>query len=488
MGDNAIIFQVLGGLALLFFFFLTYMNTKTWHWLHVTMMFFVLCSAVAFMVFAAMELRTRTTWMERVAKLEKDLETKEASARLLLDGPDNEVTPQTPSVKSLTAELSRVLVDRGRVWRDAVPTVNPDRTITLAMVGPAADPAGVPPLDPTAPAPAAPQGTPQKHNIEAKTVLHAFKEYPNAEGVKTPRFYLGQFNVISATETAITVAPALPLTNEQLAQASRGDSTWVLYETAPVDAHSPFVGLDRAALTAIFPQAELGLDAARYDAFINEYLRDGQPAEPNDPPENVWLEVKFLKSHEVPVDAVTELNTVDAPPFDNEGQAQLSRLRRGEPVKFKPGDVGVFDRATADQLVADGIAGEPKPIYRRRLNDYEFAFNAIHRRMVALDQRVKDLNRDIATIKDAEARSQSQITAQTEAVTKLNADIAKVTYERDELAKYTTALEARVNEVKNALSKLYAQNRALSRELAAITARLTEEADRRTREATAMAQ
>jgi hypothetical protein len=230
------------------------------------------------------------------------------------------------------------------------------------------------------------------------------------------------------------------------------------------------------------------LDAARYDAFINEYLRDGQPAEPNDPPENVWLEVKFLKSHEVPVDAVTELNTVDAPPFDNEGQAQLSRLRRGEPVKFKPGDVGVFDRATADQLVADGIAGEPKPIYRRRLNDYEFAFNAIHRRMVALDQRVKDLNRDIATIKDAEARSQSQITAQTEAVTKLNADIAKVTYERDELAKYTTALEARVNEVKNALSKLYAQNRALSRELAAITARLTEEADRRTREATAMAQ
>ncbi len=490
MSDYAIIFQVLGGLGLLFFFFLTYMNTKTWRWPHVTMMFFVLCAAVTFMVFAALELKTRTTHMERAAKLEADLESKEKANRLLLRGPENEATPVTPSVTSLRAELGRVIVDRGRVWRDAVPTMNPDRTITLAMTGPALDPAGVPPLDPTAPAPAAPAagGAPEKHNIEPKTVLHAFKEYPNAEGLKTPRYYLGEFNVTAATDTTITIVPSRPLTNDQLAAAARGDSTWVLYETAPVDAHAPFEGLEEAELTQLFPQQDLGLDATKYRAFLDQYLKDGKPADANDPPENVWLEVKFLKSHEVPVDSVQPINTVDAQPFDNDGQAQLSRLRRGEPVKFQPGDVGVFDRATADQLVADGIAGEPKPIYRRRLNDYEFAFNAIHRRMLALDQRMKDMNRDIATVRDAGARSQSQITAQTEAVEKLNADIAKVNYERDELTKYATALEGRVNEVKSSLSKLYAQNRALSRELASISSRIMEEAERRAREATAMTQ
>ena len=42
---------------------------------------------------------------------------------------------------------------------------------------------------------------------------------------------------------------------------------------------------------------------------------------------------------------------------------------------------------------------QPQPIFRRRLNDYDFAFNAIHQRMLALDQRMKDLGRDIATIK-----------------------------------------------------------------------------------------
>ena len=139
-------------------------------------------------------------------------------------------------------------------------------------------------------------------------------------------------------------------------------------------------------------------------------------------------------------------------------------------------------------MAADGTVGEARPIFRRRLNDYELSFNTIHRRMVALDQRMKDMTRDIATVKEAGERSQSQIATQTDAVAKLNADITKVTYERDELTKYSASLEGRVNEVKSGLSKLYAQNRALSRELAAISARLTEEADRRTREATAMAQ
>lgn len=488
MSDFAIIFQVVGVLALLFFFFLTYMNTKTWRWVHVTMMFFVLAATVTFMVFAALELKTRTTWMEKVTKLDKDLDTREQANELLLRG-NPTANPPPPSVISVREELGRTIVDRGRVWRDCVPTINPDRTINLAMGGPMADPNAIPPLDPAvAPAPAAPAAPAKKHNITPKTVVHVFKEYPNPEGIKVPRFYLGEFNVTAATDTVVTILPSIPLSPEQAAEAGRGDATWVLYETAPVDSHAPFAGLSEEALKAIFPQAQLGIqDPAKYQAFIEQYARDGSPARADDPPENVWIQVKFLKSHEVSVDSVQPINTVDGQPFDSEGQAQLSRLRRGEPVKFQPGDSGIFDRATADDLIAQGIAGEPQPIFRRRLNDYEFAFNTIHRQMLALDQRVKDLNRDIASIRAANEKAETQITAQTEAIDKLNADITKATYERDELTKYVTALNSRVEEVRTALSKLYSQNRSLSRELAEITARLMEDADRRTREATAMA-
>jgi hypothetical protein len=493
MGDSAIIFQVLGVIGLLFFFFLTFMNTKTWHWLHVTMMFFVLAAAATFMVFAALELKTRTTWMSKADKLEKDLETKVQANETLLRGPGNEVDAKTPSVISVREELGRVIVDRGRVWRGGQATINPDRTITVALGAPVADPAAVPAVDasgapvPT-PAPAAAQGAPQKHNIEAKTVLHVFKEYRNDEGIKIPRFYLGQFHVTAANEGSVTMLPVIPPSPEQAAEIGRADATWALYETAPVDSHEPFAGLGEDELRAIFPQQQLGLNAEQYNAFIRRYVRDGQAAEANDPPENVWVRVKFLKPHEVVVDSVQPINNVDVQPFDNEGQAQLSRLRRGKPVEFKPGDVGLFDRATADELIAQGIAGEPEPIFRRRLNDYEFSFNTLHRRMLALDQQMKDLNRDIATIKDGTTKAQTQIAARTETIDKLTADVAKVTFERDELTKYAGSLEGRVREVQSALSKLYAQNRALSRELSAISSRLKEEADRRAREATAMAQ
>ncbi len=73
--DNALIFQILGVLAVLFFIFITYMNTKTWHWPHVTFMFLVLPAAATAMVYSAMSLKTRAVWMTKAKALEPELET-----------------------------------------------------------------------------------------------------------------------------------------------------------------------------------------------------------------------------------------------------------------------------------------------------------------------------------------------------------------------------------------------------------------------------
>jgi len=72
MSEYVIIFQVLAALVALFFIFLTYMNTKTWRWLHVTMTFFVFGAAVAFCFYAAMALKTRAAWIKLHADLEKE--------------------------------------------------------------------------------------------------------------------------------------------------------------------------------------------------------------------------------------------------------------------------------------------------------------------------------------------------------------------------------------------------------------------------------
>src|SRR5439155_26755155 len=77
------------------------------------------------------------------------------------------------------------------------------------------------------------------------------------------------------------------------------------------------------------PQQLFGLPPDQYQKLIQSYVRDGGPADDNDPPENVWYEVKFLQTYAVPVDAPM-LNSVDAEPFNAEGQAVLQRLRRAK--------------------------------------------------------------------------------------------------------------------------------------------------------------
>jgi hypothetical protein len=69
---------------------------------------------------------------------------------------------------------------------------------------------------------------------------------------------------------------------------------------------------------------------------------------------------------------------------------------------------------------------------------------------------------------------------------KLKADLEKIkTFELPELTKYADQLAARLAAVQAELSGLYRSNKAIGKELAETSARLTEEIDRRTREATA---
>ncbi len=515
MEQYAIVFQVLGVLLILFFGFITYMNTKTWKWVHVTFLFLTFVAAPTFGVYAAMTIKTRKAWMTKVQTLEADVKKLENNVAVLQRGEPNDYKNVKDSIYARTEELSRLILDRGRVWRNCTPGGVQGGTVTLQMAAIAAPPPAVVPMpmpmpvpvvDPAAPVDPAAAAQPPPvvapmpvavdplapaaagaHNISEKLILYAFQEVDSGQGYKSPQFYLGEFYVTAVTQGSVTLAPTLQLSPEQQQVVNAGNATWMLFETCPIDTHEIFAGLDAAAIGQFIPIADTGLSQEDYAALINTYVQDGQRAADNTPPDNLWAEVKFKKTHKEEVDLATPNDAADLIPFDNTGLAQPKRLQRKETdiTEFEPGDTAVLPKEKADELVAAGIAEMIQPIYRRKIIDYAARFRSIHRRTLEINLNKAEITRDIATLKAGIAKAEEQITLETEHKRQLDGDLSKVTFERDGVARYGSSLFGKLTQVNADIRNLYSSNRALNIELQQLTAKATEEADRRTREATA---
>jgi hypothetical protein len=479
--DNPIIFQALGALALLFFIFLTYMSVKTWRWMHVTATFFVFAASIAFCVYAAMTLKTRAAWIKMHDNLAAQLEKTELELENVSRGRLNDVEDKEPSVLSVREELARLTIDRGRVWRGCIPAIDP-RTglVTLRTT---------PPEDPASPTPA---GTKKKNNIAAKTVLYAFKEaQENPESPVVPASYLGEFKATAVTDDTVTLERTMPQLTANLTPG-----TWSLYEVCPVDGHEWISGTDEQRRKPLADAA--GLERVQLDARVAEsYLRDGQPAKDTDPPENVWYEVKFDQEYEVPVDAPI-VSSLDTEPFNTEGQAVLARLRRGRGNSEESGKVvfgpkegqistAVLDQQTAQALFDRGVVRIEKRIYRRRLTDYERKFHSINERLNEINGRIFQLDLDNKAMLAATQKAEQQRALVEELKTKVNADLARARQDSAELEKYKVSLNNRLIAVQSELSQLYRANKAIGRELTQLSTQLTDEINRRTREATALA-
>lgn len=479
--DNPVIFQILLALVAIFFMFLTYMNTKTWRWLHVTMTFLVFLAIIPFGLYAALTLKTREAWVGEHTRLEKQTEEAQQAADLAINGPITDVKQESDSVVNLRANLGRTILDRGRVWREGITGVIEGTGVRLNMV---------PPADPAVPAP----GPAPKHNIVEKTVLFGFAsgEMPGEPGIRVPVAYLGEYRVTEAPAdgTTIKVEPTMPPTPDQVAIVQNAETRWMLYEVCPADNHQIFAGMTEQQITTLLPQQATGLPPQQYQKFIAQFLRDGKEAdETSDPPENIWIDLEFIQAHEVVVDAPSEQTLDVESPFDSEGRARLDRYRQAgsaaEPgkVTFAVGERALFDRATGEQLIADGKAKLIGRVYRRSLIDFETKFQLAYGRFMELNNRITALTNDMNAVKAAEARAVEQEKLLDEYKTKMTDDLAKMKFELTELSAYNQTLAGRVGEVRAELVQLFHSNKALSAELAALSAKMTDQIERRTQSA-----
>ncbi|MFP6673109.1 MAG: hypothetical protein VB857_16990, partial [Pirellulaceae bacterium] len=121
----------IGAAALLFcvFVFLAVMCTKTWRWFHVTMVFFVFIASLFLATIAAVSKITHTTWKREAAEKEIQLAELKRKFQAMSRGDRNQLpvadadelrADDIPdNMFDVRSKLTRVMMDRGRVWRGA---------------------------------------------------------------------------------------------------------------------------------------------------------------------------------------------------------------------------------------------------------------------------------------------------------------------------------------------------------------------------------
>lgn len=499
---NPLIWQIFLGVAFLAAVVLGIYSVRTWRAWDIVAGFLVFLAGLGFLILAALSLHTRRTWLRQVSSLETRYQQLQQQTQEQLHGDPTEVPQVTPSLTSLRAQLSRLVIDRGRVWRDVVPTgADANGNVNITITADAA----------------------AKHQIKDRMVLYAFRE-ANLEGtsvvasdVKVPVAFVGEFHVTGVTDTGITISPSRPMEPDQQAQLTVGGATWSLYEKMPLDSHQVFTQSGssrteqegqpvygeineqqvREAFTVVqnnLPE-QTRVPAERLEETINNFVRDGKRATATDEPQSVFQKVRFEKEHKVQVDplaAAAGAAPAEGAPrkfsdyFDPSGLAEAPILQRSDDdfVTIKPGTVVVLPPDTAGALISEGVATLLEPVYIRPLTDFAVALNTFFDRMNRTVQRIQAVRYNTATLQAAKAKvDQMTIYRQQERV-KVEQDLEKVTFEVDQLNVLTDAVQQQLNQIRARMVGLYRENLQLVEYLQEAQRIITEQVEQSVADAT----
>jgi hypothetical protein len=372
-----------------------YFASRYWHWAHVTLVVFIFLAAVGYFVLAAEVLRINAV----LRKQANDLEAQLAQAKSNIDALDRgskstqvinqllglevhipEEAEEVPSTSELEHRLYLVTRLRGRVWRKVAPAGFDPQTGTVKVT----------------------VESPQPSGIEPGRIMFLFEDGPPAHPDPTqgPQ-YLGEFRVTDAAAQQVTLVTVNELDGVEKERLARSPGNWALYESMPVDQLDLFAGKNADELRKLLPEAS-----------VEEYIRQGTPAGPDD---DEWHVVGY----------------------DEEGNL------------LGPNDIG---KAV-------------KKVYQRRLRDYATEFGELNRQRVMLMASVAGVTEDNARLKAAQASAEKLSAFREEEIRKLNVDLAGVTKERALIEKHLATVEQQLATTRKLLDQAIAENRRLSDDL-----------------------
>ncbi len=455
--------------------------------LHSILMLLLFIQAVTFLYFAGAVQSTRVSEIKRFAQAQKQAESLVDSIEAVkygdLTAPTNELTNLIP----LAAELGRISAERGRVWRNSRFNGFANGVATIAIGQPAP---GAPQIPGVAPEPAAaPAPAATNTDMTPEMVVYVFGE-STVNNMPVPVFYMGEFFVTEVQAGTAKLRPTINLNAAQQAALNNGQfASWSVYELMPLDSHTPFASSSKPIEGAIFgdmvaddiakllgipkeilekPLSELTLQESVLANTLRSYVNDGKRPPEGTPPEQTWFRIRFLQEHKVEVDSAETRIATEGGYFDDSGRTVDSRLKRAADqatVTFKAGDVAVFQRDEADQLIKNKIAELVEPVFIRTLNDYAFAFKDLQLRINKAEQDIETVKREIERTQQTEALGQQQIVAK-QAERKLLSDDLTLVQKEAEVARAEVAtLEQQLTDLKKELSGMYAASQLLYKRL-----------------------
>ena len=240
-------------------------------------------AGAGFLLLAAETVRTHHVLRAKIPKLEKDLEIATQQLENLLHG-----SGDSQGVLDLEHQLQMVTRNRGRVWRNVMPAGQVDNQGIIDVEIPNPKPHGlaqgsiVYAFESTGTAQPAADGiaddefadeAPVDENTEAPAEEGTQPAEVPAANPNARKQYLGEFRVIEVSETGVKLEPVLLIDQRTGQRLFESKGPWSLYETMPVDRHEIFADLPEEELRQLLP-AET----------VDQFLRHGKPADPNDNP------------------------------------------------------------------------------------------------------------------------------------------------------------------------------------------------------------
>jgi hypothetical protein len=204
---------------------------------------------------ASRTLKLQENWRSAAEKLEQGISAAELQQQQLIEGNQQ----QELGILQLQVALHNATVGRGNVWREVTP-LQADATPEDGKVSVSVQ-------------------RPSGMAIADNAVVFVF----DAAKVTEQGRYLGEFKVTQIAEDQLVLASSQRMSADEITAVSQSSGPWILHEVMPADDHEIFNEMSDEQLTALLGPG----GASLAEDILQQYLRDEQEADPNDPEERV---------------------------------------------------------------------------------------------------------------------------------------------------------------------------------------------------------
>jgi uncharacterized membrane-anchored protein YhcB (DUF1043 family)/DNA-binding cell septation regulator SpoVG len=388
-----LVLQIVLGILVLAGLVSIYLSTKYWHWSTVTIVSFIMIFGVVYLILAADTMRIHHNLRASLPRLETQLANLEQQNAQLLSGANDQL-----GIVQLEHRLRLVTRERGRAWRQVSPS------------GPLS-PEGR--LEVTIPAP-----TP--HGLSADTIVYAFETgNANPNDPANGQQYLGEFRVVEVSDTGVVLESVGLLDQRTGERLARSQGPWSLYESMPSDRYKIGNHYDMFA-----DMSEEELRKRLPESMVEEYVRHGQEATPNDDPRNV--------------------------------------------VGFDEND----QRLPPDQL-DDAV----RKVFHRPLRDYAYLFSELGRQRVVLMAKVDAVTEDNAKLVAALESAEKLSAFREDQKQLMKSDLAGMVKDRQVIEQHLNTVNQQLENARKLITDFLSTNAKLADELAEQEATLEEMID-----------